>query len=84
MKCRKFLIKFFIIFYFLFSQSNAFEIIRDTELEQFTDDIVSMLLQSNNLESEDLKIYFVKSDQVNAFVTGGQNIFINTENVKNI
>ena len=38
-----------------------------------------MLLQSNNLESEDLKIYFVKSDQVNAFVTGGQNIFINTE-----
>ena len=79
MKCRKFLIKFFIIFYFLFSQSNAFEIIRDTELEQFTDDIISMLLQSNNLESEDLKIYFVKSDQVNAFVTGGQNIFINTE-----
>ena len=44
MKCRKFFIKFFIIFYFLFSQSNAFEIIRDTELEQFTDDIVSMLL----------------------------------------
>ena len=43
MKCRKFLIKFFIIFYFLFSQSNAFEIIRDTELEQFTDDIVSEL-----------------------------------------
>ena len=79
MKCRKFLIKFFIIFYFLFSQSNAFEIIRDTELEQFTDDIISLLLQSNNLESEDLKIYFVKSDQVNAFVTGGQNIFINTE-----
>ena len=79
MKCRKFLIKFFIIFYFLFSQSNAFEIIRDTELEQFTDDIISILLQSNNLESEDLKIYFVKSDQVNAFVTGGQNIFINTE-----
>ncbi len=79
MKCRNFLIKFFIIFYFLFSQSNAFEIIRDTELEQFTDDIISMILQSNNLESEDLKIYFVKSDQVNAFVTGGQNIFINTE-----
>ena len=79
MKCRKFLIKFFFIFYFLFSQSNAFEIIRDTELEQFTYDIVSILIKSSNLESEDLKIYFVKSDQVNAFVTGGQNIFINTE-----
>ena len=79
MRCNKFFIKFFFTFYFLFSQSNAFEIIRDTELEQFTNDIVSELLQSNNLESEDLKIYFVKSDQVNAFVTGGQNIFINTE-----
>ncbi len=79
MKCNKFFIKFFFIFYFLFSHSNAFEIIRDTELEQFTDDIVSILLKSNNLESGDLKIYFVKSDQVNAFVTGGQNIFINTE-----
>ena len=79
MKCNKFFIKFFFIFYFLFSHSNAFEIIRDTELEQFTNDIVSILLKSNNLESGDLKIYFIKSDQVNAFVTGGQNIFINTE-----
>ena len=51
MICSKFFIRLFIIFYFLFSQSNAFEIIRDTELEQFTDDIVSELLQSNNLET---------------------------------
>ena len=79
MKCRIFFINFFFIFYLLFSQSNAFEIIRDTELEQFTDDIVSILLKSSNLESEDINIYFVNSDQVNAFVTGGQNIFINTE-----
>ena len=56
MKCRKFFIKFFFIFYFLFSQSNAFEIIRDTELEEFTHDIVTILLNSSNLESEDLKI----------------------------
>ena len=79
MKCQKFLIKFFFIFYFLCSQVNAFEIIRDTELEQFTDEIVSILLKSSNIETEDLNIYFIKSDQVNAFVTGGQNIFINTE-----
>ena len=58
MKCRKFFIKFSIIFCLLFTQSNAFEIIRDTELEQFTDDIVSILLKSYNLESEDIKIYF--------------------------
>jgi predicted Zn-dependent protease len=81
MKCRKFLIKFFIIFYFLFSQSNAFEIIRDTELEQFTDDVINQLLKSESLEVDDFNIYFVKSDQVNAFVTGGKNIFINTETI---
>jgi predicted Zn-dependent protease len=79
MKCHKFFINFFFIFYLFFSQANSLEIIRDTELEQFTDDIVSILLQNSNLESEDLEIYFIKSDQVNAFVTGGQNIFINTE-----
>ena len=56
---RKFIIKLIFIFYFLFSQVSAFEIIRDTELEQFTDDIVSILLESSNLELEDLSIYFV-------------------------
>ena len=57
------------------------EIIRDTELEEFTDDIVSLLLTSNDLEVEEFNIYFVKSDQINAFVTGGKNIFINTETI---
>ena len=56
-------------------------LIRDTELEQFTDDVVSILLESNDLEVEDFNIYFVKSDQINAFVTGGKNIFINTETI---
>ena len=80
MKCNKFFIKFFIYYIFSFS-FFAFEIIRDTELEQFTDDIVSILLKSNDLDVDDLNIYFVKSDQINAFVTGGKNIFINTETI---
>ncbi len=63
----------------MLTHASALEIIRDTELEQFTDDVVSKLLKTNDLKVEDFNIYFIKSDQINAFVTGGKNIFINTE-----
>ena len=79
MRCRLFVIKFFLFFYILLTHASALEIIRDTELEQFTDDVVSKLLKTNDLKVEDFNIYFIKSDQINAFVTGGKNIFINTE-----
>ena len=81
MRCCIFLRNLLILFYFLFSQAHAFEIIRDTELEQFTDDVVSILLKANDLEVEEINIYFVNSNQINAFVTGGKNIFINTETI---
>ena len=58
---------------------NAFEIIRDIELENFTDDIIIKLLDSKSEQLNDIEIYFIKSNEVNAFVTGGKNIFINTE-----
>ncbi len=79
MKCSTFLLKILFLLNLFFSQVSALEIIRDTELEQFTYDIVSNLLKSENLEAEEFNIYFVKSNQINAFVTGGKNIFINTE-----
>ena len=81
MKCRTFLAKIIFLFYLCTSNTSAFEIIRDTELEQFTNDVISILLESNELEVEDFNIYYIKSDQVNAFVTGGKNIFINTETI---
>ena len=65
--------------YLLPTSSSALEIIRDTELEQYTAEIMSILLGSTNYKNEELEVYFVKSDQINAFVTGGKNIFINTE-----
>ncbi len=81
MKCYTFLVKIFIFLYFFLSGVHAFEIIRDTELEQYTDDIVSTLLKTSDLDVDDFNIYFVKSDEINAFVTGGKNIFINTETI---
>ncbi len=76
----KSLFVFNIVFFFTLSNSiNALEVIRDTELEDFTNDIIEMLLVENNMEAEDINIYFINSKQINAFVTGGKNIFINTE-----
>jgi len=68
-----------ILFFTLIGSSKALEVIRDTELENFTNDIIKILLIDNNIEAEDISIYFINSNQVNAFVTGGTNIFINTE-----
>ena len=81
MKCRLFLFKLILSINIYFSHASAFEIIRDTELEQYTDDIMSMLLKSSDIEAQDFNIYFVNSNQINAFVTGGKNIFINTETI---
>ena len=69
-----------IIFFFSISSSiKALEVIRDTELENFTNDIIEILLIDSDIEAKDINIYFINSNQVNAFVTGGTNIFINTE-----
>jgi len=69
-----------IILFFTFVGSlRALEVIRDTEIENFTDDIVKILLADTNIEAKDINVYFINSKQVNAFVTGGKNIFINTE-----
>tara|TARA_Y200000002_G_scaffold361191_1_gene347062 strand:+ start:4399 stop:5748 length:1350 start_codon:yes stop_codon:yes gene_type:complete len=69
-----------IIFFFIFCSSlRALEFIRDTELEKFTNDIIELLLNDSNIEAKDINTYFINSNQINAFVTGGKNLFINTE-----
>ena len=79
MKKFKSLISCLILSILTFSNANSFEIVRDIELESFTREIVSNLVKTTSLDEKDLNIYFVNSRQINAFVTGGQNIFINTE-----
>ena len=69
----------FIFLNILTNSAKSLEIIRDTELENFTNELITKLIDSHQLDYKDLNIYFVKSDQINAFVTGGKNMFINTE-----
>ena len=73
--------KFVIIFLFCFFITNAhsIELIRDVELEEFTKEIMLPLTRSSNLEDNRIDLYFINSNEVNAFVTAGQRIFINTE-----
>ena len=75
----RFLTQIIILFSCFSLPSSALEIIRDIELEQFTGDVIAAISDTSEIKNDEINIYFIKSDQVNAFVTGGKNIFINTE-----
>jgi predicted Zn-dependent protease len=53
-------------------------LIRDAEIEDFLHDITRPILKAANLNPKEIKIYIVNDSSLNAFVSGGQNIFINT------
>ena len=63
----------------LFNKALSFEIIRDVELENFTKKIVTSLVRDSEINLDEINYYFIKSKEVNAFVTSGNNLFINTE-----
>jgi len=67
-----------VFFCFFIHNSFALEIIRDEELEKFTKELTAELLTGNNLNIEDINFYFINNKEINAFVTGGKNIFVNT------
>ena len=55
-KCITFIIKLIFIIFLIQTKSSAIEIIRDTELEQFTNDLLSTLLNSSNIQSNELNV----------------------------
>ena len=73
-------IKFLFIIICFFS-NNAFaniSLIRDSEIEDFVSQIVNPLLKVADLDPDNVSIHIVDDNSINAFVAGGQNIFINT------
>lgn len=58
--------------------ANAFSIIRDDEIESTISSLIAPLLKAALIPSNSLNIYIVDDPAVNAFVLGGQNIFIHT------
>lgn len=70
------LISFFIV---LFSfKSSALSLIRDSETESVIRQISNPILQAADLTAKNVQILIINDNQINAFVAGGQNIFINT------
>lgn len=60
------------------SFAQSFSTIRDAEIEQYLADITNPIIDVAGLQEESIKTFIVQSDDLNAFVTGGQNMFIHT------
>lgn len=56
----------------------AVEIIRDTEIEKTLKTFAKPLLDQAGIPPDNVNIVIVKNEDINAFVAGGMNIFINT------
>lgn len=72
---------FLVLFLLFFSHQNcyaSFSLIRDAETEKFLHQIADPIFTAANLNPKNIKIYIVNDDSINAFVSGGQNVFINT------
>jgi predicted Zn-dependent protease len=68
-----------LIFILLFAtQAQAVSIIRDAEIENLLRDISTPIFQAANLNPNSIKIYIVNDPDINAYVSGGSNIFVNT------
>ena len=72
----KFILRILFVFFICISNSFALTLINDTEIENFLYEIVKPLSDSANIKN--LKINIVNDDSFNAFVSGGNIVFINS------
>lgn len=72
----KFIFKIIFIFFISFSNAFSLTLINDTEIENFLYEIVKPLSDSANIKN--LKINILNDDSFNAFVSGGNIVFINS------
>ncbi|NBV07274.1 MAG: hypothetical protein EBS06_08610 [Proteobacteria bacterium] len=77
---KKILIFFSLFFLFFTTTVNAAQpsLIRDAETERFLRQLARPIFLAANLNPNNISIYIVNDDSLNAFVAGGQNVFINT------
>ena len=59
-------------------KSFSLELIRDTELESFTKDILYKLTVGTDIDPKEVKIHFINNRDINAFVINSKDMFINT------
>jgi predicted Zn-dependent protease len=72
-----FLLIFFLVSNQVLADSGP-SLIRDAETEKFLRDLTTPIFKTAGLNVENVKVYIVNDESINAFVSGGQNVFINT------
>jgi predicted Zn-dependent protease len=53
-------------------------ILRDTETEALFADIAKPLVEAANLDNKSVKVVLLNEDEINAFVAGSQNVYVNS------
>ncbi|MAJ23951.1 MAG: hypothetical protein CMP36_00415 [Rickettsiales bacterium] len=70
---------FIIIIFFIFSNNILFaKFIRDTEIEDILYKWTNPIIEVAGISENNLKIHIIADKSINAFVTNGQNMFLNT------
>ncbi len=79
-KIKKFiLVTSIVLIFFISSKSYAASpLIRDAEIEKFLHELSDPIFIAAGLNPKNITIYIVNDDSLNAFVSGGQNVFIHT------
>ena len=75
------MILFSVLFVF---NANAATLINDTEIEKQITEIIKPVAIAANIPEQRLKIYIVRDDDFNAFVRGGEDVFVYTGLLKQI
>ncbi len=68
----------FFTFLFLNTATHAVSVIRDTEIESVLTSYVRKIFKTAGLNPENAQIVLVNDPSINAFVAGGQTIFVHT------
>ncbi len=58
------------------NSANALSLVRDAEIEKFIRELSIPIFESADLNPKRVNIYLIPDENVNAFVAGGQNLFI--------
>lgn len=74
----KLIYKALIIFLLISGNAKAAPIIRDTELESTIRLISNPIFKAAGLKPENIQMYIVNNNEINAYVSGSSNIFLNT------
>lgn len=77
---RRYFILFTLVFVFFLAKTSfaAFSLIRDAETEKFLRELSNPIFKTAGLNSKNIDIYIINDSSINAFVSGGQNVFLNT------